>query len=71
MLWLTRWRFNVNRGAAGWRVRRFLDPGASFRPVEAADGKDARVWDTISLVASVRGLCPRAVRSSEPSPFVK
>jgi hypothetical protein len=37
MLWVTRSRIRVNRAATGWLVRRFIDPGASFRFVEAAD----------------------------------
>ena len=37
MLWVTRSNIRVNRAATGWLVRRFLDPGASFRFVEAAD----------------------------------
>ena len=37
MLWVTRSRIRVNRAATGWLVRRFIDPGASFRFVEPAD----------------------------------
>ena len=37
MLWVTRSKIRVNRAATGWLVRRFIDPGASFRFVEAAD----------------------------------
>lgn len=37
MLWVTRSKIRVNRAATGWLVRRFIDPGASFRFVEATD----------------------------------
>ena len=37
MLWVTRSKIRVNRAATGWLVRRFIDPDASFRFVEAAD----------------------------------
>ncbi|HEY0350931.1 MAG TPA: chromate resistance protein ChrB domain-containing protein [Gemmatimonadales bacterium] len=37
MLWVTRTRIRVNRTATGWLVRRFIDPGASFRFVDAGD----------------------------------
>jgi len=37
MLWVTRSRIRVNRAATGWLVRRFIDPGASFRFVDAPD----------------------------------
>jgi hypothetical protein len=37
MLWVTRSSIRVNRAATGWLVRRFIDPGASFRFVDAAD----------------------------------
>jgi hypothetical protein len=36
MLWVTRSKIRVNRAATGWLVRRFIDPDASFRFVEAA-----------------------------------
>jgi hypothetical protein len=132
MLWVTRSKIRVNRAATGWLVRRFIDPGASFRFVEPAEvsrfqvdhgaigfdapgarypHQDARgrcsfevlveeyrpgdgalrelagivhwadfpgetagagteqpsigagTWDTISLVAGVRSLCPRPAAS--------
>jgi hypothetical protein len=37
MLWVTRSQIRVNRAATGWLVRRFIDPGASFRFVEPAE----------------------------------
>jgi hypothetical protein len=37
MLWLTRSKIRFNRAATGWLVRRFIDPGASFRFVEPAE----------------------------------
>jgi hypothetical protein len=37
MLWVTRSKIRVNRAATGWLVRRFIDPGASFRFVEPTD----------------------------------
>lgn len=37
MLWVTRSKIRVNRAATGWLVRRFIDPGASFRFVEPKD----------------------------------
>lgn len=37
MLWVTRSKIRVNRAATGWLVRRFLDPDATFRFVEAGD----------------------------------
>ena len=37
MLWVTRPKIRVNRAATGWLVRRFIDPGASFRFVEPTD----------------------------------
>jgi hypothetical protein len=37
MLWVTRSKIRVNRAATGWLVRRFIDPDASFRFVDAAD----------------------------------
>jgi hypothetical protein len=37
MLWVTRSRIKVNRTATGWLVRRFLDPGATFRFIEPAE----------------------------------
>jgi hypothetical protein len=37
MLWVTRWRIRVNRAATGWLIRRFIDPGASFRFVDPAE----------------------------------
>jgi hypothetical protein len=37
MLWVTRSKIRVNRAATGWQVRRFIDPGASFRFVEPTD----------------------------------
>jgi hypothetical protein len=37
MLWVTRSRIRVNRAATGWLIRRFIDPGASFRFVDPAE----------------------------------
>jgi hypothetical protein len=37
MLWVTRTKIRVNRAATGWLVRRFIDPGASFRFLEATE----------------------------------
>lgn len=37
MLWVTRSKIRVNRAATGWLVRRFIDPGASFRFVDPGD----------------------------------
>jgi hypothetical protein len=37
MLWVTRSKIRVNRAATGWLVRRFIDPGASFRFVEPTE----------------------------------
>ena len=37
MLWVTRSRIRVNRAATGWLVRRFIDPAASFRFLEATE----------------------------------
>ena len=133
MLWVTRSQIRVNRAATGWLVRRFIDPDASFRFVEAADvaqfqashgaigfdapgatyphqdprgrcsfevlveehrpgddvlrelagivhsadfpaetgqpggqsGAGIGTWDTISLAASVRSLCPRPLPPPE------
>jgi hypothetical protein len=37
MLWVTRSKIRVNRAATGWLVRRFIDPGASFRFLEPTE----------------------------------
>ena len=37
MLWVTRRCIRVNRTATGWLVRRFVDPGGTFRFVDPAE----------------------------------
>jgi hypothetical protein len=37
MLWVTRSKIRVNRAATGWLVRRFIDPGATFRFVDPTE----------------------------------
>lgn len=55
MKWVTRKRIQVNRAAAAWLVRRFIDPQAEFlfvEPDKAAGVQALRVRPSRALMSS-------------------